>query len=119
VLRYASDFIPSWAGAIAIDLLPGVMVLILIVVQGAIRDREGGSDQVLQVTMGDMAAALAAQERLDELRARARKRIEEQDQAAAAASPAPPPRPGEAEVTLAFDATRAHPDRRPRTGEGA
>lgn len=123
VLRYAGDFIPSWAGAIAIDLLPGVLVLILMVVQGAIRDREGGSDQVLQVTMGDMAAALAAQERLDEMRARARKRLEAEAKLEAEAAVAPKPA-GEPEVTLAFDASRAHPERRPRptlpsSGEGA
>ena len=29
VLRYAADFIPSWAGAISIDLMPAVLVLIL------------------------------------------------------------------------------------------
>jgi hypothetical protein len=40
VLRYGSDFVPSWAGAIAIDLMPAVLVLILCVVHGAIR-REG------------------------------------------------------------------------------
>jgi hypothetical protein len=40
VLRYASDFIPSWAGAIAIDLMPAVLVLILCVVHAGIR-REG------------------------------------------------------------------------------
>jgi hypothetical protein len=40
VLRYASDFIPSWAGAISIDLMPAVLVLILCVVHAAIR-REG------------------------------------------------------------------------------
>jgi hypothetical protein len=115
VLRYASEFIPSWAGAIAIDLMPGVLVLILMVVQGAIREREGGSDQVLQVTMGDMAAALAAQERLDELRARARKRAEEAERAEAAAA-SPPPKPaGEPEVTLAYDAAAG---RRPRPSDG-
>ena len=27
MLRYAGDFIPSWAGAIAIDLMPAVLVL--------------------------------------------------------------------------------------------
>jgi hypothetical protein len=37
VLRYAGDFIPSWAGAIAIDLMPGVLVLILCVVHASIR----------------------------------------------------------------------------------
>ena len=40
VLRYAGDFLPSWAGAISIDLLPGVLVLILCVVHAGIR-REG------------------------------------------------------------------------------
>ncbi len=40
VFRYAGDFVPSWAGAIAIDLMPGVLVLILCVVQAGIR-REG------------------------------------------------------------------------------
>ena len=33
VIRYAGDFVPSWAGAIAIDLLPAVLVLIMMVVQ--------------------------------------------------------------------------------------
>jgi hypothetical protein len=40
VLRYAGDFIPSWAGAISLDLMPAVLVLILCVVHAAIR-REG------------------------------------------------------------------------------
>lgn len=70
VLQYAGDFIPSWAGAIAIDLLPAVLVLVLMVVQGAIREREGTVDDSLRVTAGDMAASLAALERLEQLRAR-------------------------------------------------
>ena len=37
VVRYAGDFLPSWAGAISIDLMPAVLVLILCVVQTAIR----------------------------------------------------------------------------------
>jgi hypothetical protein len=40
VLRYAGDFIPSWAGAISIDLMPAVLVLILCVAHASIR-REG------------------------------------------------------------------------------
>jgi hypothetical protein len=40
VLRYAGDFVPSWAGAIAIDLMPAVLVLILCVVHAGIR-RDG------------------------------------------------------------------------------
>jgi hypothetical protein len=38
VLRYAGDFLPSWAGAISIDLMPAVLVLILCVVQARIRE---------------------------------------------------------------------------------
>ena len=37
VLRYAGDFLPSWAGAISIDLMPAVLVLIFCVVQANIR----------------------------------------------------------------------------------
>lgn len=40
VVRYAGDFLPSWAGAISIDLLPAVLVLILCVVHAAIRREE-------------------------------------------------------------------------------
>lgn len=52
VLRYAGDFIPSWAGAISIDLLPAVLVLILCVVHAAIR-REG----VPMVSAGTISGA--------------------------------------------------------------
>jgi hypothetical protein len=37
VLRYASDFAPSWAGAISIDLLPAVLVFMLGVAHAAMR----------------------------------------------------------------------------------
>jgi len=40
VLRYGADFLPSWAGAISIDLLPAVLVLVLCVAHAGIR-REG------------------------------------------------------------------------------
>ncbi len=41
VLLYAGDFLPSWAGAISIDLLPGVLIFIMIIVEGAIRQHGG------------------------------------------------------------------------------
>ncbi len=41
VVMYARDFLPSWAGAIAIDLLPAVLVFILCIVQEQIRARKG------------------------------------------------------------------------------
>jgi uncharacterized membrane protein YedE/YeeE len=52
VLRYASEFLPSWAGAISIDLLPAVLVLILCIVHAAIR-REG----MPEATAGSMTAS--------------------------------------------------------------
>lgn len=41
VLLYARDFLPSWAGAISIDLLPAVLIFIMIIVEGAIRRDDG------------------------------------------------------------------------------
>ena len=58
VLRYAGDFIPSWAGAISIDLMPAVLVLILCVVHAAIR-REGlPAFSSSDMTAGELVAAL-------------------------------------------------------------
>jgi hypothetical protein len=58
VLRYAGDFIPSWAGAISIDLMPAVLVLILCVVHAAIR-REGlPAFGASDMTAGELVAAL-------------------------------------------------------------
>jgi hypothetical protein len=58
VLRYAGDFIPSWAGAISIDLMPAVLVLILCVVHATIR-REGlPAFSASDMTVGEMVAAL-------------------------------------------------------------
>lgn len=58
VLHYAGDFIPSWAGAISIDLMPAVLVLILCVVHAAIR-REGlPVATASSMTAADMMAAL-------------------------------------------------------------
>src|SRR3954469_18841493 len=58
VLRYAGDFIPSWAGAISIDLMPAVLVLILCVVHAAIRREGAPSVAPADMTVGEMMAAL-------------------------------------------------------------
>jgi hypothetical protein len=60
VLRYAGDFIPSWAGAIAIDLLPAVLVLIMMVAQSAIRADRGTTAPEETMTLAEIRAALAA-----------------------------------------------------------
>lgn len=61
VLRYASDFIPAWAGAISIDLLPGVMVFILAVVNGAIRRQEETMPFAERITVAELMQTLAMQ----------------------------------------------------------
>ncbi len=60
VIRYAGNFVPSWAGAIAIDLLPAVLVLILVVTQGAIFDSRRRMPVEDTLTLGELRAAVAA-----------------------------------------------------------
>ncbi|MBS8227267.1 hypothetical protein [Vannielia litorea] len=60
VILYAENFVPSWAGAIAIDLLPAVLVLILMVVQAAIRAGREPVDLGDRLTMAELRAALVA-----------------------------------------------------------
>ncbi len=61
VLHYAQDFIPAWAGAISIDLLPGVMVFILAVVHGAIRRQEENLPFAERITAAELLSALEVQ----------------------------------------------------------
>src|SRR5205807_4506153 len=68
VLRYAGDFIPSWAGAISMDLMPAVLVLILCVVHTAMR-REGlpaGSASCM--TVSEMLGAMQMARQLEHAR---------------------------------------------------
>ncbi|WP_232830610.1 hypothetical protein [Oceanicella sp. SM1341] len=81
VIRYAGDFVPSWAGAIAIDLLPGVLVLILAVTQGAIRGNRRELTLEQTMTLSDLEAAMRALRRIETA----------QLQGAEALSHAPPP----------------------------
>jgi hypothetical protein len=88
VLRYAGDFIPSWAGAISIDLMPAVLVLILCVVHAAIR-REGlPAVGASTVTASDLIAALQIAREVENAR-----------RAADNEKPIPAPEPGVMEDT--------------------
>ncbi len=58
MLTYASDFLPSWAGAISIDLLPAVLVFMMAIVHGAIRREEGAELDEDTMTAGQMMRAL-------------------------------------------------------------
>ncbi|OOY27037.1 hypothetical protein BMI90_15120 [Thioclava sp. L04-15] len=60
VIRYAGSFVPSWAGAIAIDLLPAVLVFVLAVTQAAIRSGRDGLPIEETLTLADLKAALNA-----------------------------------------------------------
>jgi hypothetical protein len=73
VLRYAGDFIPSWAGAISIDLMPAVLVLILCVVHAAIR-REGlPAVSASNMTARELVAALQMAREIEDARRRSPK----------------------------------------------
>ena len=64
VIRYAADFIPSWAGAISIDLLPAVLVGVMCVVHAAMRRGEDDAEDADRITAGDMRRALDLHEAL-------------------------------------------------------
>jgi hypothetical protein len=69
VIRYAGNFVPSWAGAIAIDLLPAVLVLILAVTQSAIRSGRGSAGVAETLTLAELRAAVAGLREIEEGRA--------------------------------------------------
>lgn len=60
VIKYAGNFVPSWAGAIAIDLLPAVLVFILAVTQAAIRSGRVNVGVENSLTIAELRAAMAA-----------------------------------------------------------
>ncbi|WMT92334.1 hypothetical protein [Pelagibacterium sp. H642] len=69
VLRYASDFVPSWAGAISIDLLPVVLVLLLSVAHAAMRRDAESLDDAETLTAADMMRAVALHNQMMAVRA--------------------------------------------------
>ncbi|WP_238941568.1 hypothetical protein [Jannaschia sp. Os4] len=60
VILYARNFGPSWAGAIAIDLLPAVLVLIVAVAQAAIRAGRDPAEAEDAMTVAELRAAVLA-----------------------------------------------------------
>lgn len=86
VIVYAGNFIPAWAGAISIDLLPAVLVFIIMVVQAAIRGGRGEGRTDDRMTVGELRAALAAADLL-------RTPVPVTPRAQAADLPPPPPVP--------------------------
>lgn len=60
VILYARNFAPSWAGAIAIDLLPAVLVMIVAVAQAAIRAGRDPSEAEDSMTVAELRSAVLA-----------------------------------------------------------
>ena len=60
VIRYAENFVPYWAGAIVIDLLPAVLVFVLAITQAAIRSGRDGLSIEETLTLADLKAAMSA-----------------------------------------------------------
>src|SRR5690606_3492011 len=85
VIRYWSDFVPSWAGAISIDLLPVVLVLVLMVVHDAMRREAESMAEAETMTAAEMLRAVDIYRQLQ---------LKEQAIAAEAAEPYAGPEPG-------------------------
>ncbi|WP_332698997.1 hypothetical protein [Devosia sp.] len=65
VIRYWQDFIPSWAGAISIDLLPVVLVLVLMIVNDAMRKDSESLAEAENITAAEMLRAMALFRRME------------------------------------------------------
>lgn len=65
VIRYWQDFIPSWAGAISIDLLPVVLVLVLMIVNDAMRRDSETLEEAENITAAEMLRAMALYRRME------------------------------------------------------
>ncbi len=88
VLRYWSDFIPSWAGAISIDLLPVVLVLVLMIVNDAMRKESQSATEADTMTAAEMLRAMSLYRQMTR-----EPGPEAADIAVAEAATAPPPEP--------------------------
>ena len=60
VIIYAENFYPQWAGAIAIDLLPAILVFILAITQSVIRGGREGSFVEDRMTVSELKIAMRA-----------------------------------------------------------
>lgn len=115
VLLYWRDFIPSWAGAIAIDLLPAVIVFIQSIVFSAIRRHEDPLPIEETMTLKEMETALAALKRIDRYRQPEEEAVPDQTRA-------PPPAASENDDAVQASETKIavvpSPSDKPEYGHG-
>ncbi|MGC8203686.1 hypothetical protein ACP2AV_13380 [Aliiroseovarius sp. PTFE2010] len=79
VIKYAGNFVPSWAGAISIDLLPAVLVFILMVVQGAIRSGRAPVPVENTLTLAELRGAIHAMREVEHDLSATRREAREDD----------------------------------------
>ena len=84
VLRYAGDFIPSWAGAISIDLMPAVLVLILCVAHASIRRQATPAASLSSMTASELITAIRLAREVEAEQEVGRRRSPDADTRAAA-----------------------------------
>jgi len=102
VVKYARQFVPSWAGAISIDLLPAVLVGILAVVHASVRRGEEEMTEAERTSAADMLRALDLSAALDARR----------DAARAADAMAPPAEPDAPDMRPVAENVTSLPDRK-------
>jgi hypothetical protein len=88
VIQYAPDFLPSWAGAISLDLMPAVLIFIHSIVFAAIRREEGEERDEDAMTAGEIMRALRI---YHNMQVRETALAEAQTAATEKAAPAPEP----------------------------
>lgn len=66
VIRYAGDFMPSWAGAISIDLLPAVLVFVLAIAHRAMRRDMQDLDAAETMTAAELIRSVSIYRQLTE-----------------------------------------------------
>lgn len=102
VVKYARQFVPSWAGAISIDLLPAVLVGILAVVHASVRRGEEEMTEAERTSAADMLRALDLSAALNARR----------DAARAADAMAPPAEPDAPDMRPVAENVTSLPDRK-------
>ena len=91
VILYAGSFLPSWAGAISIDLLPGVLVAILAVAHAAMRRDEEQMEDAERISAADLLRSLEIHDALVSRRLAADRAVAAEEDGAAEPQPTAKP----------------------------
>ena len=112
MIRYAGDFVPSWAGAISIDLLPAVLVFVLAIAHRSMRREAGAMDAAEMITAAEMMRSVDIYRRMTE-QIHAAEHVDDADDTEPQADPAPPQAPA---VLRPVPASKGNADETKGTG---